>query len=181
VTRIAGLPKPRAPVLLDEALRAACEGVEGITAAEFRSLLSSTDISDIAAGAIHPKTLKAYALSFVEGIRSGRLAGAKPVRGTITTSPHLDLRKERYQRPLLPFSHMASWYSISPRTPASRVSAAARTSRFPCGNRPMSSVPSREINPSTSPCPCPTPPPTATDPQSPQTARGPTQTLPYRG
>ena len=46
--------------------------------------LSHEDMADIAAGAIHPKTLKAYSLSFVEGIRSGRIAalpegkGAKP-------------------------------------------------------------------------------------------------------
>jgi hypothetical protein len=49
-----------------------------------RALLSPEDIDDIAAGAIHSKTLHAYAQSFVEGIRSGRIAalperkGAKP-------------------------------------------------------------------------------------------------------
>ena len=47
------LPKPRAPVHLDDALRTACEGVEGITPAEFRSLLSPEDLEDIAAGDIH--------------------------------------------------------------------------------------------------------------------------------
>jgi hypothetical protein len=37
VTPIAGLPKPLgAPIKLDEALRAACEGVGGITPAQFR-------------------------------------------------------------------------------------------------------------------------------------------------
>jgi hypothetical protein len=35
--------------------------------------MSPEDIDDIAAGAIHPKTLHAHALSFAEGIRSGRL------------------------------------------------------------------------------------------------------------
>ena len=65
-----------APVLLDEALRTACEGVAGITPAQFRSLLSPEDIDDIEAGGIHPKTLKAYALSFAEGMRSGRLVPA---------------------------------------------------------------------------------------------------------
>ena len=35
VTAVAGLPEPRAPVNLDEALRAACEGVAGITPAQF--------------------------------------------------------------------------------------------------------------------------------------------------
>jgi hypothetical protein len=65
VTAIAGLPKPpRAPVRLDEALRAACEGVAGITPAQFRALLSPEDIKDIEAGGIHPKTLRAFALSF---------------------------------------------------------------------------------------------------------------------
>jgi hypothetical protein len=38
--------------------------------------MSPEDIDDIEAGAIHPKTLKAYALSFAEGIRSGRLVPA---------------------------------------------------------------------------------------------------------
>ena len=43
VAPIAGLPKPRAsgaPVLFDEALRTACEGVAGIKPAQLRSLLS---------------------------------------------------------------------------------------------------------------------------------------------
>jgi hypothetical protein len=81
VTPIAGLPKPRAPVNLDEALAAACEGVAGVTPARFRALLSPEDIADIEAGGIHPKTLHAYAESFAEGIVSGRLvpaARAKP-------------------------------------------------------------------------------------------------------
>ena len=73
VTPIAGLPEPRAPVNLDEALRAACEGVAGITLAEFRALLSPEDITDVAAGAIHAKTLKGFAASFAEGIQSGRV------------------------------------------------------------------------------------------------------------
>jgi hypothetical protein len=47
--------------------------VAGITVQVFRSLLSPEDITDIAAGAIHPKTLRAYALSFADGIRSGRI------------------------------------------------------------------------------------------------------------
>jgi hypothetical protein len=53
VRPIARLPKPpRAPVNLDEAIRAACEGVAGITAAQFRALLSPEDITDIEAGDI---------------------------------------------------------------------------------------------------------------------------------
>jgi hypothetical protein len=85
VAPIAGLPKPRAPLNLDEALRVACDGVAGITPAQFRSLLSPEDIADIEAGGIHPKTLHAYAQSFAEGLRSGRIAAlperkeAKPV------------------------------------------------------------------------------------------------------
>ena len=85
VAMIAGLPKPRAPVNLDEALETACEGVAGITPTQFRALLSPEDIKDIGAGGIHRKTLGAYALSFAEGMRSGRigapvhvLEGAKP-------------------------------------------------------------------------------------------------------
>jgi hypothetical protein len=72
------------PVNLDEALRTACEGVAGITPAQFRALLSPEDIADIEAGGIHRKTLHAYAESFAEGLRSGRIAalperkGAKP-------------------------------------------------------------------------------------------------------
>ena len=58
VTPIAGLPKPRTSVRLDEALRAACDGVAGITPAQFQALLSPEDIDDIAAGAIHSKTLQ---------------------------------------------------------------------------------------------------------------------------
>ncbi|MGI8427389.1 MAG: hypothetical protein ACR2M4_12535 [Actinomycetota bacterium] len=91
VTPLVPLPKPRAPVHLDEALAAACEGVAGITPVQFRVLLSPEDIDDIEAGGIHPKTLHAYAGSFAEGLRSGRIAalperkGAKPglVSGSI--------------------------------------------------------------------------------------------------
>jgi TubC N-terminal docking domain len=61
------------PVNLDEALRAACEDVGGITPEVFRSLLSPEDLDDIEAGDIHPKTLKGFAGSFAEGIRSGRV------------------------------------------------------------------------------------------------------------
>jgi hypothetical protein len=66
-------PSPRGPANLDEALWTACDGVAGITPAQFRALMSPEDINDIAAGAIRSKTLQAYAESFAEGIRSGRL------------------------------------------------------------------------------------------------------------
>jgi hypothetical protein len=36
VTPIAGLPKPRSPVNLDEALRTASDGVAGVSPAQFR-------------------------------------------------------------------------------------------------------------------------------------------------
>ena len=62
-------------------LRTACEGAAGITPARFRSLLSPEDIADPEAGAIHPKTLKAYALSFAERRRSGRIRQRKEARG----------------------------------------------------------------------------------------------------
>jgi hypothetical protein len=80
VTPISGLPKPQAPIKLDEALRAACEGVEGIAVEVFRSLLSPEDIDDIEVGDILPKTLHAYAESFAEGMRSGRIGvpGGEP-------------------------------------------------------------------------------------------------------
>jgi hypothetical protein len=87
VTPIAGLPKPRAPVNIDEALRSACDGMEGITVEVFRSLLSPEDINGIAAGAIHPKTLHAYAQTFVEGIRSGRLVPAVHAREDAKPGP----------------------------------------------------------------------------------------------
>ena len=79
VNVIAGLRKARAPV--NEAIRAACERVGGITPELCRSLLTPEDVADIEAGAIHPRTLRAHALSFAEGMRSGRLvpaARAKP-------------------------------------------------------------------------------------------------------
>lgn len=71
----------QAPVPIDEALAGACEGVAGISPAQFWALLSPEDVADVEAGAIHTKTLHAYAQLFAEGIRSGRLvpaARAKP-------------------------------------------------------------------------------------------------------
>ncbi|MGH8584785.1 MAG: hypothetical protein ACREWE_00870 [Gammaproteobacteria bacterium] len=73
VTPLAELPKPQAPPLIDEALAGACEGVGGITPAQFRALLSPEDLDDIEGGDIGVETLKAYAASFAEGIRSGRI------------------------------------------------------------------------------------------------------------
>lgn len=66
--------QPPAPVNLDEVLAAACAGVEGITPEVFRSLLSPEDLADIEAGDIRVETLRAYALSFAEGLCSGRIA-----------------------------------------------------------------------------------------------------------
>ncbi len=73
VTPITVLPKPSMPVPLAEALAAACEGVAGITVVQLRSLLSREDITDIEAGRYPIEDLRAYARSFVEGIRSGRI------------------------------------------------------------------------------------------------------------
>lgn len=70
---LAETPKHCPPVPLHEALARVCQGVEGITAAEFRSLLSPEDIADIEASDIPVLTLHAYARSFAEGIRSGRV------------------------------------------------------------------------------------------------------------
>jgi hypothetical protein len=81
VTAVLPLLKPSGPANLDEALRAACEGVAGITPVQFRSLLSPEDIADIEAGGIHPKTLHAYAESFAEGFRSGRIAALREEGG----------------------------------------------------------------------------------------------------
>lgn len=80
VTPIAGLPKPRAPVNLDEVLAGACDGVAGITPEVFRSLLSPEDLQDIAAGNIAVETLRGFAESFSEGMRLGRIVvpGGEP-------------------------------------------------------------------------------------------------------
>jgi len=58
---------------LTSLLTEACQGVEGIDAATFRSLLSPEDIEDIEGGHIPANTLNAYARSFAEGIRCGRI------------------------------------------------------------------------------------------------------------
>ncbi len=58
---------------LDALLTQACQGVEGIDAATFRTLLSPEDIEDIEGGHIPMVTLNAYAKSFAEGIRTGRI------------------------------------------------------------------------------------------------------------
>jgi hypothetical protein len=80
VAPIAGLPNARAPVNLDEA----CDGVAGITPAQFRALLSPEDVADIEAGGIHPKILKAYALSFAN---HGGAGEANNTRHLLTAAP----------------------------------------------------------------------------------------------
>ena len=47
----------------------------GITRAQFQGLLSPEDLQDIQAGDIPVETLRAYALSFADGMRSGRIVG----------------------------------------------------------------------------------------------------------
>lgn len=61
------------PADLATLLAEACQGVPGIDAATFRALLSSEDIEDIEGGHIPMVTLNAYARSFAEGIRTGRI------------------------------------------------------------------------------------------------------------
>ncbi len=67
-------------------LTEACQDVEGIDAATFRALLSPVDVEDIEGGSIPMVTLNAYARSFVEGIRCGRItvlaAASGPSSGT---------------------------------------------------------------------------------------------------
>lgn len=63
----------KSPADLDTLLAEACQGVEGIDAATFRSLLSPEDIEDLEGGHIPANTLNAYARSFAEGIRCGRI------------------------------------------------------------------------------------------------------------
>ena len=53
----------------------------GITPAQFRALLSHEDVADIEAGDIHPKTLKAYALS---SPREYGLDTARTARATVS-------------------------------------------------------------------------------------------------
>jgi hypothetical protein len=47
--------------------------VAGITPAQFRALLSPEDVQHIAGGDISVETLRAYALSFAEGIWAVRI------------------------------------------------------------------------------------------------------------
>ena len=58
---------------LDALLAKACQGVPGIDAAAFRTLLSPEDVQDIEGGHIPLATLNAYAQSFAEGIHVGRI------------------------------------------------------------------------------------------------------------
>ncbi len=72
---------------LDTLLTEACQGVEGIDAAIFRSLLSPEDVQDIEGGYIPMVTLNAYAKSFAEGIRCGRITVlAAVIRNVMLTS-----------------------------------------------------------------------------------------------
>jgi hypothetical protein len=100
VTAIAGLPKPRAPVNLDEALRTACDDVAGITPARFRTLLSPEDVKDIEGSGIHRKTLKGYAESSAEGMRSGRIA-AKPAPSAAVAITEAEIEAARKGRPVV--------------------------------------------------------------------------------
>lgn len=59
-------------------LTEACQGVEGIDAATFRALLSPVDVEDIEGGHIPMVTLNAYARSFADGIRTGRIRVLAP-------------------------------------------------------------------------------------------------------
>ena len=68
-----GVDPPSPPGDLDALLAKACQGVEGIDAATFRALLSPEDVKDIEGGHIPMVTLNAYARSFAEGIRAGRI------------------------------------------------------------------------------------------------------------
>ncbi len=58
---------------LTSLLTEACQGVPGIDAATFRALLSPEDIEDIVGGYIPLVMLNAYAESFADGIRCGRI------------------------------------------------------------------------------------------------------------
>jgi hypothetical protein len=75
-------PKPEtspSPADLATLLAEACKGVEGIDAATFRTLLSPEDVEDIEGGHIPVHTLNAYAKSFAEGIRTGRIRVLLPL------------------------------------------------------------------------------------------------------
>ena len=58
---------------LDALLATACQDVGGIDAATFRRLLSPVDAEDIEGGHVPVHTLNAYAQSFADGIRCGRI------------------------------------------------------------------------------------------------------------
>ena len=67
------------PAYLTTLLAEACQGVEGIDAATFRILLSPEDVENIEGGHIPVHTLNAYAKSFAEGIRTGRIRVLLPL------------------------------------------------------------------------------------------------------
>ena len=73
VTPIERQPEPGSPVSIEEALRAAVEGVAGLSPEVFRSLLSAEDLADIEGGHYPPATLRAYAEIMAESVRSGRI------------------------------------------------------------------------------------------------------------
>ncbi|MGH8507398.1 MAG: hypothetical protein ACREVH_01565 [Gammaproteobacteria bacterium] len=71
-------PELLAALNLETLLTEACQGVEGIDAATFRALLSPVDVEDIEGGHIPMVTLNAYARSFADGIRTGRIRVLAP-------------------------------------------------------------------------------------------------------
>ena len=75
-----GAPEVASPMINVCALLAeACRDVSGLTAGQYRALLSVDDIEGILAGETGLEVLKAYAPLFAEGLRSGRLKVPEPI------------------------------------------------------------------------------------------------------
>ena len=60
----------------------ACKGVDGMTPEVFRSLLSAEDLDDLLQGSDPPGCWRAYAQSFANGIRTGRIRLLRQDRST---------------------------------------------------------------------------------------------------
>jgi hypothetical protein len=87
VNVIAGLPKTRAPINLDEAIRAACDGVAGITPAQFWALLSHEDMGRHRGGRHPPQDLQGVCPVMRRGdtVGSAGSAGGAMIAGKLLT------------------------------------------------------------------------------------------------
>ncbi len=66
---LSSTPSPKA----SEAIADACRFVPGINPAHFMALLDADDLGELAGGENSPESLRAFAVSFADGIASGRI------------------------------------------------------------------------------------------------------------